>query len=79
MNEQEIQEAARQDVRNEKYHNLVPGQKSPKEFEATQRFWNDIYSDYAPELNTGLKMRQYKEAWLAEYTKAYNAYFGAEY
>jgi len=71
-----IEEQAREDVRNYKYHNLVPGQKSPQEFEQTQAFWNYIYSDYAPELNTGLKMRQYKEAWLAEYQKQWDAYFG---
>jgi hypothetical protein len=71
----DIEEQAQQDVRTFKYHNLIPGQKSPEDFKNTMQFWNDIYADYAPELNTGLKMRQYKEAWLAEYQKQWDAYW----
>lgn len=76
MDEQQVQEQARQDVRTYKYHNLIPGQKTPQEFNNSQQFWSDIYADYAPELHTGLKMRLYREAWVAEYQKQYNDYFG---
>jgi hypothetical protein len=70
-----VEEQARQDVRSHKYHNLIPGQKSPQEFNNSMKFWNDIYSDYPEIARTGLNMRLYREAWVAEYQKEYDAYF----
>lgn len=74
MTIEEVEKQARQDVRNHKYHNLIPGQKSPQEFNNSERFWNDIFEDY-PDMNTGLLRRKYREAWVAEYQKEYDAYF----
>ena len=70
-----IQEQAQQDVRTHKYHNLIPGQKSPLDFKNSTIIWRDIYRDYAVELNTGLKQRQYRAAWLDAYQIEWDAYW----
>ncbi len=70
---QAIQAQAKQDAVQHKYHNLIPGQKSPEEFRVSSRFWQDVFEDYPDLDNPG--QNAYKEAWLTAYQQEWDDYW----